>query len=366
MHYQDGMRGRLLAFYEKNETRIDIAFFLGGFLFDIATLPAMDDIFGILQQVGYLVLVGAILFWELILEAHPRVLPRWFERIWNYRSAVVHFCLGSLFSIYSLFFLKSSSFFTSVVFVVFLMAVMVANEVKTVRDRGVDVKMALYMLCVFCFFSICFPVVLGSVGWLPFFLSLLASIAFLFAGRKFLKGKVPTLWIERRLMIPGAAVVVAMFLLYQFKLIPPVPLSVNKMGVYHNLEKVDGKFVLYHEKPWWKFWRSGDQDFYAAPGDRIYFFAQIFSPARFEDTVTLHWWQKDARGNWQSTDRVPMRVVGGRSQGFRGYAVKQNYQMGDWCVAVETTDGREIGRMYFTVSAAEQPLPGRVWLKDEY
>lgn len=362
---QSGLRGRLLSFYEKHEHKIDLLFFLGGFLFDVTMLPEIDEGIGILQQVAYLLLVGGILFGELVLEARARELPGWFQRIWNYRSAAMHFFLGTLFNIYSLFFLKSASFFSSAVFVILLAAVIIANESKSVRKKGVDVKMGLYLLCVFCFFSILFPLALGHVGWLPFFLAMLATVGVLFAGRKFLAGRVPSLWIERRFMIPGAVVILAMFALYQLKLIPPVPLSVKKMGVYHNIEKRDGMYVLQHERPWWKFWRSGDQDFYAAPGDKIYFFAKIFSPARFDDTVTLHWWQKGPRG-WLSTDRIPMRVVGGRHQGFRGFSVKANYTPGDWCVGVETTDGREIGRMYFTVAPAEQPLPGRVWVSEEH
>jgi hypothetical protein len=53
-------------------------------------------------------------------------------------------------------------------------------------------------------------------------------------------------------------------------------------------------------------------------------------------------------------DSIPIRIVGGREQGFRGYGLKSNYQPGEWKVQVETTDGREIGRVYFDLEVAPQ------------
>ena len=45
-------------------------------------------------------------------------------------------------------------------------------------------------------------------------------------------------------------------------------------------------------------------------------------------------------------------VVGGREQGFRGYGAKTKYQPGSWKVQIETTDAREIGRIYFKLESA--------------
>jgi hypothetical protein len=45
-----------------------------------------------------------------------------------------------------------------------------------------------------------------------------------------------------------------------------------------------------------------------------------------------------------------MRVTGGRVGGYRGNATKGNYTAGDWRISVETTDGREIGRLPFSIS----------------
>ena len=95
-------------------------------------------------------------------------------------------------------------------------------------------------------------------------------------------------------------------------------------------------------------------DFVAQPPDRIYVAFRIFSPTRFSDQVVVNWYWKDNRLGWTLQDQVPIRIVGGRHEGFRGYGVKSNYQPGAWKVQVESADGREIGRVYFDLSVAPE------------
>ncbi|UXR64808.1 DUF2914 domain-containing protein [Bdellovibrio bacteriovorus] len=122
--------------------------------------------------------------------------------------------------------------------------------------------------------------------------------------------------------------------------------------------------MLSYETPSWQFWQRGDQNFQAEPDDKIYFFAQIFSPARFSDSVILHWYYKDPVRGWQTTDKIPMTIAGGREGGYRGFASKQNYSEGRWRISVETTDGREIGRIYFDVTKVSEINPHRAFYKD--
>ncbi|HEX9450513.1 MAG TPA: DUF2914 domain-containing protein, partial [Burkholderiales bacterium] len=154
---------------------------------------------------------------------------------------------------------------------------------------------------------------------------------------------------RQQILVPFGLVLIVFLSLYVVRLIPPVPLSIPFIGVYHNVERSEDSFRLSHERPYWEFWHHGDQNFAAQPGDRIYVFFRIFSPARFSDQVLMRWYWKDASGGWKLQDSIPIKIVGGREQGFRGYGTKNNYQPGDWKLQVETTDGREIGRVYFDV-----------------
>jgi hypothetical protein len=45
--------------------------------------------------------------------------------------------------------------------------------------------------------------------------------------------------------------------------------------------------------------------------------------------------------------------VGGREEGYRGVTKKNNFAPGDWRVQIETRDGREVGRITFTIELDE-------------
>lgn len=348
--FQD-LKTKAVNYYEKNEAKVDIGFFIAGFAFDIFTLSDIDDPFSILQQVTYLLITGLILYFEFLNPLGKTSVPARFPKMWNYRDLAFHFLLGGLLSVYSLFFIKSASVFSSILFVVFILGLLIANEVKSIQKGRLNVKLGLYVVCVFSFFSMIFPVILGFVGLVPFLLAVLMTLFFLWGTYRLLRQKVQDDRLLLKELFAPTGTVLSLFVIFYFLgWIPPVPLSIQNMGIYHGIEKKDGQYIVAHENPWYRFWHNGDQDFKAEPQDKIFFFAKIFSPGRFSDSVVLHWFYKDPKRGWQSADRIPMKITGGRQGGFRGFAIKQNYQEGEWRVSVETTDQREIGRLYFEVT----------------
>ena len=346
---------RLWRFYEQNERTVDIAFFAGGFLFDVFTLGRIDAWFNIAQQLLYLVAAAAILLHIFIDEDKParrlQALPRVKRWYFEYRTAAVHFLLGALLSVYTLFFFKSSSLLVSFAFLLFLVLVLVVNESKRFKRLGLPFKFALLGVCLLSFSAIVVPVVIGSIGMVVFLLSMLVgSVPMALIYRRIrIHAPERSLQASRQIFVPFGLVLIAFLTLYLFRLIPPVPLSIPFMGVYHGVERTEAGYRLTYKPASWRFWRRGDQYFEAQPGDRVYVFFRIFSPARFSDQVTMRWYWKPEGGRWTLQDAIPIAIVGGREQGFRGYGFKSNYQPGDWKVEVETTDGREIGRIRFVV-----------------
>ncbi len=356
---------RLKLYFSRNERAVAVAFFSAGFVFDMLTVGRIDSWATIGQQAFYLALIMTILLQLFHEQGQPAPDPatlgrlkRWFR---EYRGAIVHFLLGALLSLYAIFYFKSSSLLVSFGFLGVLVVLLLANESKRFKALGLSFKFALLSLSFLSFFAYVIPVLAGSIGLAMFLISLLVGCLPLLAAGLRIRSTAPEKFAQarRQILIPLGCVLVAFLGFYFFRLIPPVPLSIPFIGVYHQVERTEAGYRLSHERPEWRIWHNGDQNFLAQPGDKIHVFFRVFSPARFADQVQMRWYLKDAARGWTLQDSIPIRIVGGREQGFRGYGVKSNYQSGRWKVQVETNDGREIGRVYFDLETA--PLTPRTF-----
>ncbi len=337
---------KLLKLYVKNKQFLPAIFFLAGFLFDILTLGRIDDPSNIVMQLIYLGAAFATLTIELkdLHKSETQIKP--LQMFYQYHDEIYHFLVGGLLSIYTLFFFKSASALSSLIFLFFMFAVLIINELDSVKKSGRTFRMILFFICLTCFSFLITPLILGHVGFWVFLLSLVIA-AILAALIIWLWSKDNGHDLKKMIIIPSS--IFGVFaILYLVKLVPPIPLALEKIGVYHKVDKDYPLYYLHHQKPWWKFWHTGDQDFIAGNDDKVFVFARIFSPGGFKDQVYLHW-QIYQEGEWKSSDKIPMTITGGRDKGFRGYAFKSNYVAGEWRVLVETKGGREIGRINFDI-----------------
>ncbi len=355
---------KIRNFQHKHEAKLEVLFFVGGFAFDAFLVSEVDDLFALIQQAVYLLIIAALIHYEILYRMMKwRPTPK-LSPIWDFRNLLSHFLLGTLLNIYSLFYIKSASFVSSLVFLALMIAMILANEHPRIKKSKVSFKTGLFAICLFSYISILYPLLLGYIGWTPFGLSLVTTLAIFYLQFRWLKTKLPNEKILFQAQFgPGISVLIVFALFYFMGWIPPVPLSAKQQGIYHLIEKKNGSYNLSFEKVWWKFWQRDDNHFLAEPSDKLYYYIQIYSPARISGDVFLIWSRKNNKRNWEVQDRIPIKVTGGRKEGFRGYAIKNNFQGGDWRVAVETASHLEITRMGFEVVEVDQAKvnPNRVF-----
>lgn len=325
-----------MEFYQHHEVLVSIIMFALGFLFDVFTMGRIDNIYFIIQQAAYLIVLGAF----LVLEIRHKTGKR---GIWKYHNLVVHFLFGALLSIYTIFYYTSASAITSFIYILLLAGLMLANELGRVRAIGLPVRVILFTICTLSYFSFLYPIIFGRVGLVPFWLGILSS--FLVLTIIWLVNLKGLLSVRKEVMWPAVAVHVFFVIGYYTSLIPPVPVAVKRIGVYHEVKKENDQYIGLHQRSLLESWRPGAKVIKVRPEDKVTIILSVFSPTHFQDEIQLKWYYDDKNSGWSHEDTIPINITGGRENGFRGFATKQFYKLGLNRVIVETSDGREVGRI---------------------
>lgn len=331
-----------------------VLFFAGGFIFDAYMLRRIDDWPMLVQQGAYLLVAGALIVLGHLIEAREVELKGVLKKIWRVADPLVHFMLGTLLNAFMIFYMKAASGPAAALFFVVIAASLAINELPFFHRYGHLVLLGLYSFCVTSYFAYLLPVLLGRIrAWMFYLAVALAVGVLLLLGKLFARSQPRGGW--RTVLLPGLAVQGLLAGLYLLRLIPPVPLSVEQLGIYHEVTRAPGGgYQLAHEPgPWWQLWKTDDRAFVARPGDKVYCFVRVFAPRNFHDRIIVRWSFDDPKRGWVDQGKLPLSIVGGREEGFRGYAYKAHYQPGDWKVSVETEDGRTVDDLSFTITASD-------------
>ena len=139
---------------------------------------------------------------------------------------------------------------------------------------------------------------------------------------------------------------------YFTKLIPPVPLALDKALVAYNISKKNGVYnVTYEVDEWYYFWREHKKDFSKQPNEPVYIFTSVFAPTDLEKKIYHRWkWFNEETQKWQTIEDIGFEIIGGRDNGFRGYTYKNNVIVGDWKVEVITEEELVLGIVDFSIN----------------
>src|SRR3954471_10308149 len=158
----------------KASTWKHLAFFTAGFVFDAFMVRRIDDVKVLVQQGVYLALSGLLLGSLVVFR----------ERAHRWAAPALHFMLGTLLNAYALFYVKSGSGLAAVLFLLVIAALLLVNEVPSVRRRGPVVLYGLYSFCLTSYFAYLYPVLFGRIRWWMFVLAVATSaVPLLIVGR---------------------------------------------------------------------------------------------------------------------------------------------------------------------------------------
>ena len=341
------------SFLEKYERHLSSLALLLGFIIDSLTLRRIDLFIENAVIIGYLAVAAfCIVILNLNTVGRENFFRRMLEKIHPLILIVMQFAFGGLFSVFLVFYSRSASLATSWPFLLILFIHLIGNEVLKKQYTRFNLQVSIYFIALFSYCIFLLPVLIGKMGTGVFVLSGLASIIlisfFLFLLRFVVS-------YNRRVLFPLiAGVFLSINFLYFANAIPPIPLSLKEVGVYHSISKTpEGEYVLQHEKERFIERFKSSRSIHVRQGDPLYIFSSIFAPTKIK-TAVFHVWQKqDSNGEWISEEKTELPIVGGRDEGFRTYSLKRSLSPGLWRVNIETARGQLIGRVKFEIFAVE-------------
>ena len=264
--------------------------FVAGFLFDLVTMQRIDAWLDLAFQLGYLASLTALLVYQHR-EVSRAVDGEWATASWwRYNVELLHFFYGGLLSAYIVLYFRSSTSSRPAVFLVFARWRHGHQRGATSTRRRVRAASRPVRVLRAVFLTYFIPIIVGSIDAWVFLLSLLLSGAIVWQVTRWLEPG-PDLVAERRAMsAPAAGVLVFIGALYVLRLIPPVPLSVQFQGIYHDVRRDSGGYTLvYPDPPAWALWRRDSRPFERRAGDRLHYFVRVFAPSGFRHRVVIRW-----------------------------------------------------------------------------
>lgn len=333
--------------------------FLLGFIVDNITLNSVEQVFDNLVLLTY-VMLSMVSITVLYAAMAGKLPEKWTLYGRAYAPLVVQFAFGGLLSGMLIFYGRSGSWAVSWPFLVMILAVIVSNE--TLRDRSSRFLFNITILFVglFSYIVLIVPVLTGYMGPWIFVASGVLALLVMAGFIRVLRFVIPNfLALNMRSVVFTIGTIFALFnFLYFANIIPPIPLSLKDVGIYHSVVKFgDGEYQLKYEAgPWWRPFKNSDTTFHPGASNSVYCFASVFTPTRLHTDI-YHTWEyySEAQSEWVEHARISYPIAGGRDGGYRGYTLLNNFRDGVWRCSVETARGQVLGREKFTIDSSEPP-----------
>lgn len=326
------------------------ALFLG-FIVDSFTLKRIDLPFENLIFSGYILIAGLCIFILNVVESRTEK-GKVAAQLSLWTPFVLQFAFGGLFSGFTIFYSRSGSLAASWPFILMLVGILVGNELLKKQYERLVFQITIYFTALFFFSIFSIPVLVGAMGAGIFIVSGLVSVGlislFIWLLTRFAR---PRMKKSRNLLVAAIGLVFILInTLYFANVIPPIPLSLKNVGVYHSVVRSGAEYVVKQEKHSWVTKIKPYETIHTVPGNPIYTYSAVFAPTKIQTDIVHHWQFFDPiNKKWVTANKISYPITGGNDWGYRGYTYKTNMAEGKWRVDVETVRGQLIGRKVFTV-----------------
>jgi hypothetical protein len=322
----------------------------GGFFIDSVTLRRVDLLPETILLYTYLGISALCIFLTHLMEENAAaggVTARFVPWI----TYILQFTFGGLFSAFLIFYSRSASLAASWPFLALLLFVFLGTEIFKRHHSRLVFQLTIFFFGIFSFCVFSVPIAIGTIGPLVFILSGVVSLV-VFSMFVFLLRLTGRMRIRARMgsiVLSTAVVFVTINFLYFSGILPPIPLALKEIGIYHSVTHTDATYLLSRENRTW--YQSFSQPVvHITEGAPLYAFAAVFAPVSLKTEVVHRWQYYDAgSGVWKDSTVVRFPMIGGRDQGFRGFSLKYDATEGLWRVSIETPNGQLIGRTAFSV-----------------
>ncbi len=335
---------RLKAWYEFNERKISFAALGVGFIIDTLTLQRVDNLYDNLWIASNL-LIAAICILFLSRRKDEEEEGFWLPNILQFSFGAL---LGSIF----VFYLRSTTIAVTWPFLALVLFALLANEFFQKRYARLALQLSFLYFALFSFSIFILPVIINKIGPQVFLLSGGASLVGIWFFIKLLSRFARERFLESRTNIWTLVMIIFAVVngLYFTNLIPPIPLSLQEAGIYHDVSKsVRGDYIVMEEVRGVERYFTLRPEIHWQPGQPLHVYTAIFAPGSLTTDIAHDWQYYNEEGKWVTATRIPLLLTGGRSNGFRTFSTKYNFTPGLWRVDVKTGRGQIIGRVNFKV-----------------
>lgn len=336
----------MISFFKKYKHHFPVAALVFGLAWDSLTLGRPDELYGNLVLLSYLIIAGFC----ITLMARRELLQKE-SKIWL--SLITQFSFGNLAGGLLVLYIGSATLVGNWPFLLIIVGLLIGNEIFKTRYERLHFNTIVYYLLIFLYSILIVPVLFRSVESWTFLVSAVLSLLIIGAFLYLLSFTAREIVIKSRVMLTRNIfmVLVVFGTLYYTNVIPPVPLAVRDIGIFHSVERIGGEYQVTYEKgSWYEFWRKSDSKINLNVTDTASCFSAIFAPTELE-TPVLHVWERFNKDSnmWEEKSRFNFPIAGGRVAGYRGYSEK-TVDEGTWRCSVETKRGALLGRVKVIVS----------------